>query len=429
MYDERADVTDTTEIVITKTQQDGLVSQANAANANSTPSMSNQLNTQILNNGGTQLGFISNSNTSGSTETGNIAYTQFFDETVNNTQNYFSLVESFIKKILETTNLGVYKQLSTEKQFSTGSLNTFDTPVTNVNILGKFVSYDKYILDLTNELTNNVNTNTDFLTTALSLNNVSQSDIMAVKTNFINQISIQSSDVIGKISSQIQGISNSQATNNQSYRKLDLICSATDGKITPLGVPYVYTLTGLPDGASDTLSTIRVDYIKLASDIQSYYNLLVSNDIILTNTTVNTTFTPISNQNITGSVNRFFTLFCNQVIDDNQRQSLIEKLCVNLMSSTVDLTKTVVAKTINDLSIPFQVEKNAELDKFNLFFDSPDYTIYKNYNPLSLRGKTRDFTYTNAGTTSTQINNVKNLYSNVNVNLDKTTYNGKIIFS
>ena len=429
MYDERADVTDTTEIVITKTQQDGLVSQANAANANSTPSMSNQLNTQILNNGGTQLGFISNSNTSGSTETGNIAYTQFFDETVNNTQNYFSLVESFIKKILDTTNLGVYKQLSTEKQFSTGSLNTFDTPVTNVNILGKFVSYDKYILDLTNELTNNVNTNTDFLTTALSLNNVSQSDIRAVKTNFINQISIQSSDVIGKISSQIQGISNSQATNNQSYRKLDLICSATDGKITPLGVPYVYTLTGLPDGASDTLSTIRVDYIKLASDIQSYYNLLVSNDIILTNTTVNTTFTPISNQNITGSVNRFFTLFCNQVIDDNQRQSLIEKLCVNLMSSTVDLTKTVVAKTINDLSIPFQVEKNAELDKFNLFFDSPDYTIYKNYNPLSLRGKTRDFTYTNAGTTSTQINNVKNLYSNVNVNLDKTTYNGKIIFS
>jgi hypothetical protein len=67
------------------------------------------------------------------------------------------------------------------------------------------------------------------------------------------------------------------------------------------------------------------------------------------------------------------------------------------------------------------------------FFSSPDYLIYQNYNPQvsnqSIKGKTRNFTYTNAGATSTQIENLKNLYSAVNVNLDKTTYNGKIIFS
>ena len=435
MYDERADATDTTDIesyVIGNTES-SLASQANAALANSTPSMTNQLNTQNLNNGGTQLGFITNSNTSGGTETGNIEYGKFFNDNVNNTQNYFNLVESFIKKIIETTNLGVYKQLSSEKLFSVGSLNSLDTPVTGVNILGKFVNYDYYIITLANELTAEINNSTDFLTTALILNNVSQSDIRAVKTNFINEISKQSSDIINKISNEIQAISNSQATNYQSYRKLDLICSATDGKITSVGSPYVYTLTGLPDGSSDTLSTIRIDYIKLASDIQSYYNLLLSNNIILTNTTNNTTFTPISSQNITGSVNRFYTLFSNQIINSSQRESLINKLCNNLMSSTVNLTKTVVDKTINDLLGSFQEEKNAELEKFNSFFSSPDYLIYQTYNPQvsnqSIKGKTRNFTYTNEGTTSTQIDNLKNLYSAVNVNLDKTTYNGKIIFS
>ena len=103
------------------------------------------------------------------------------------------------------------------------------------------------------------------------------------------------------------------------------------------------------------------------------------------------------------------------------------------MSSTSNLTKTVVANTINNLVIPFQTEKNAELNKINSFFTSPDYIIYQNYNPQvanqSIVGKNRNFTYTNLGTTSTQTNNVKNLYSNVNVNLDNTTYNGKIIFS
>jgi hypothetical protein len=159
----------------------------------------------------------------------------------------------------------------------------------------------------------------------------------------------------------------------------------------------------------------------------------LSNNIILTNTTNNTTFTPISSQNITGSVNRFYTLFSNQIINSSQRETLINNLCNNLMSSTVTLTKTVVAKTINDLLGPFQEEKNAELEKFNSFFSSPDYLIYQNYNPQvsnqSIKGKTRNFTYTNAGATSTQIENLKNLYSSVNVNLDKTTYNGKIIFS
>ena len=214
---------------------------------------------------------------------------------------------------------------------------------------------------------------------------------------------------------------------------MDLICSSTDGKITPIGSPYVYTLTGLPDGVSDSLSTIRIDYIKLASEIATFWGLLVSNDIILTSTNKSTTFTPISNQNITGSVNRFYTLFSNQIINKSQRDSLINNLCINLMSSTVNLTKTVVTKTINDLVSSFQNEKTAELEKFNSFFNSSGYLRYKEFNPQvsnqSIKGKTRNFTYTNVGATSTQIENLKNLYSKVNVNLDKTTYNGKIIFN
>lgn len=435
MYDERAEATDLTDLesFIIGNRESSIVSQANAQAANSTPSMTNQLNTQVNNNGGTQAGFISQSTTNNGVETGTLLYNELFDNTVTYTQNYFNTVENFAKQFVELTNYGVYKQASTEKQFVTGSLNSLDTPVTNVKILGKLVNYDKYMLNVGNNLTSEVDSGIDFLTLALTNNNVTSADIRAVKTNFITKISQQVSDVTVKIASLIQTTSNSQSSIYQNYRKLDLICSATDGKITSAGAPYVYTLTGLPDGVSDTLTTIRTDYIKIASDIQTYYNLLESQGIILNPTSATTTFTPISSENLSGSYNTFFTLFCNTILDDNQRNKLIDDLSLNLFSSTSDLTKSIIRSTINGLVTPFRTEKNAELQKLNSFFDSQDYLIYRNYNPQvnnqSLVGKTRNFSYTSAGSTSTQNDNLKNLYSNVNVNLDKTTYNGKIIFS
>jgi hypothetical protein len=434
VYDERADATDDTNVesFILSNQQSSNISQANAAFANSTPSMSNQLNTQITNNGGTQAGNITNSQTSGGVETGTLLYGGLFDNTVVYTQNYFNNIESFVTKIVQTTNYGVYKQVSSEKQFVTGSLNSLDTPVTNVKILGKMVNYNNYLLNVANELSTEITNGTDFLISALIVNNVSTSDIRAVRANYISQVSNQVNNIISKISSQIQSVSNTQVGIYQNYRKLDLICSATDGKITSLGSPYVYTLTGLPDGASDTLTSIRTDYIKLASDVQSYYTLLNSNDIIIDVTTPSTTFTPISSQNIAGNLNRFFTLFCNEIIDNNSRQSLINNLTLNLVSDTVQLTKSIVETTINGLVSSFTVEKNAQTNKVDTFFNSPDYLSYKNYNPQvsnqSIVGKTRNFSYTSAGATPTQNENLKNLYSNVNVNLDKTTFNGKIIF-
>ena len=435
MYDERAEATDLTDLesFIIGNQESSIVSQANAQAANSTPSMSNQLNTQINNNGGTQAGFINQSTTNNGVETGTILYNELFDNTVTYTQNYFNTIENFTKQFIELTNYGVYKQASTEKQFITGTLNSLDTPVNNVKILGKFVNYDKYILNVGNNLTSEVDASIDFLTIALVSNNITSADIRMVKTNFIVKISQQVSNITVKIASLIQTTSNLQSSIYQNYRKLDLICSATDGKITSAGAPYVYTLTGLPDGVSDTLTTIRTDYIKIASDVQSYYNLLENQNIILDVSSGSTTFVPVSSENLTGSLNTFFTLFCNIVLNDNDRNKLIDDLCLNLSSSTSELTKSIVRTTIDGLITSFKTEKNTELQKFNSFFDSQDYLIYKNYNPQvanqSLVGKTRNLSFTSGGPTSTQTENLKNLYSNVNVNLDKSTYNGKIIFS
>ena len=434
MYDERAEETDITDLesIVLSNNQQSLSSQANAANANSTPSMTNQLNTQILNIGGTQSGLISNSTYNGGIETGNLLYTELFNNTVSSTQNYFNTIENFVKEFVSGNNWGIYKQVSSEKKFTTGSFNSLDTPVTNVNILGKLINSQKYLLDVANELINEIENNTDFLTTQLILANVTQSDIRAVKNNFKQKINDQLNEISSQIPNRLQQISNSQSQMLQIYRKMDLICSATDGKINSAGSPYVYTISGLPDGTSDTLTSIRTDYIKIASDIQSFYNLLNSEEIIIDIVTPSTSFTPISNVTFNSSINKFYTLFSNVIINSALRESLINSLTQFLFSSSVNVTKSTVAQTINGLEKDFITEKNAETQKVDDFFSSENYLIYRNYNPQvsnqSIKGKQRNFTYTTAGATPTQQNNLKNLYSNVNVNLDKSTYNGKIIF-
>ncbi len=394
--------------------------------------MTNQLSTQILNIGGTQSGVISNSVYNGGIETGNLLYTELFDNTVTSTQSYFNTIENFVKEFINISNWGVYTQVSSEKKFTTGSFNSLDTPVTNVSILGKLVNYQKYLSDVANELINEIENGTDFLTTQLVLANVTQSDIRAVKNNFKQQINDQLNKISSQIAGKLQQVSNTQAQILQIYRKMDLICSATDGKINSAGSPYVYTITGLPDGTSDTLTSIRTDYIKIASDIQSFYNLLNSEGIIIDVITPSTSFTPISNVTFNSSVNKFYTLFSNVVIDSTERETLINSLTQFLFSSSVNVTKSTVAQTINGLEKDFKDEKNAETQKVTNFFSSENYLIYQNYNPQvsnqSIKGKQRNFTYTTAGATSGQQTNLKDLYSSVNVNLDKTTYNGKIIF-
>jgi len=435
MYDERSVSTDTTELTtIVETLKTPLSTlQGIAGQPSNNTIASNQATTQNPTEGGVTIGLITQSTQSNGSETGTINYKSFFDGNVDSTQNYFNLVESFITSIISDTNYGVFKQIYSNRTFNNGSLNSLQSPISDVKILGKFNDYSKYIDDVTSAYITEVENNTDFISQYLLLNNVSANDLRIVTSNLKSKAQTQKNKILNLISNKSQSIAVNQSEIYQGYRKMDLICDATDGKIATYGAPIIYTNTGILVGTSDTLTDIRNDYTKIANDIKDYYNLLLSKNLILEITTPSVYFTPLTSLSPTGSVNLFFTLFANDIIDETTRNEFIQYVSSNLLGQTLPQTTDKVRTSVNSVVGSFNEEKNAENSLVNNTFNSNEYKFFKEYNPqvnnVSIKGKNRDFTFTSIGASDIQKSNLSDVYKNVNINNDNSTYNGKKYFN
>jgi hypothetical protein len=438
MYDERSVSTDTTQLTAIVDSTKSILTtlqtlQGIAAQPSNNLISSNQATIQNPTDGGVTIGLITESNQSNGSETGTISYKSFFDGNVDSTQSYFNLVESFIKSIISDTNYGVFKQLYSDRKFNNGSFNSLQSPINNVKIIGKFNDYSKYIDDVTSAYITEVENNTDFITQYLITNNVSANDLRIVTSNLKAKAQTQKNKILNLISNKSQSIAVSQSEIYQGYRKMDLICDATDGKLATYGTPIIYTNTGVIVGTSDTLTDIRNDYTKIANDINDYYSYLLSKNLILEITTPNVYFTPLTTLSSTGSINLFFTLFANDIINDTTRNEFIQYVSSNLLSQTLPQTVDKVSVAVNSVVSSFNTEKNAQNLLVNDTFNSNEYKFFKTYNPqvnnVSIKGRDRDFTFTSIGATNVQKTNLSDVYKNVNINNDNSTYNGKKYFN
>jgi hypothetical protein len=437
MYDERAIPTDTTNLTKILKGDESLGTNLkllqNAANQTNNQNLaSNQATNQNPTDGGNFVGNVSESTNTNGVLTGTIQYKNLVDLTVDNTQNYMNLVQSFITSTVNEYNYGVLTQLYNERLFDNGSLNTLQAPVTDVKILGKFNNYSNYITSVMSALITDIDNGTDMLTLYLISKNVPNNEIRIVQSNFKNACQSRKNTILQGIGSKIQSISNTQSEIYQIYRRMDLVCDETDGKLNPNGSVYAITNTTEPYESTDTLTDIRTDYTKIANDIKDYYSLLLTNNIIIEPVVSTLYFTPFTSYNPTGSMNLFFTLFSNDFTNNKPIENLSNLLTQDFIPIS-ESTRTKVLLYLNSILPSINDEKQAQINYINNFFTGEDYLIYNSYNPQvdgnSVKGKDRDFTFTSAGSTSIQQENVSNIYKNVNIDSNQSTYNGKKYFN
>lgn len=437
MYDERSIPTDTTKLTAIINGEDSLSSNLrtlqNLSNQTNNQNLaSNQATNQNPTDGGNFIGNVSESTNTNGVLTGTIQYKNLVDFAVDNSQNYMNLVESFITSVTKEYNYGVLTQIYNERLFNNGTFNSLQGPVSDVKILGKFNNYPNYITSVMSALITEIDNGNDMLTVYLLSKNVPQNEIRIVQSNFKAACQNRKNTILQGIGSKIQSITNQQSEIYQIFRRMDLVCDATDGKLNSNGSIFALTNTGEPYGTSDTLTDIRTDYTQIANDFKSYYSLLLSNNLIIEPAVSTLYFTPFTSYNSTGGLNLFFTLFSNDFTDNQSIENLKNFLTQNY-TPVNENTKTKVLTYLNSISQSIIDEKNAQTTYVNNFFTSQSYLIYKNYNPqvdgVSVKGKDRDFTFTSAGSTSNQQTNVSNIYKNVNVDNNQSTYNGKKYFN
>ena len=437
MYDERSIPTDTTNLTAIITGEDSLGSNLrtlqNLSNQTNNQNLaSNQATNQNPTDGGNFIGNVSESTNTNGVLTGTIQYKNLVDSSVDNSQNYMNLVESFITSVTKEYNYGVLTQIYNERLFNNGTFNSLQGPVSDVKILGKFNNYSNYITSVMSALITEIDNGTDILTVYLLSKNVPQNEIRIVQSNFKAACQNRKNTILQGIGSKIQSITNQQSEIYQIFRRMDLVCDSTDGKLNSNGSIFALTNTGEPYGTSDTLTDIRTDYTQIANDFKSYYSLLLSNNLIIEPAVSTLYFTPFTSYSSTGGLNLFFTLFSNDFTDNQSIENLKNFLTQNY-TPVSENTKTKVLTYLGSISQSIIDEKNAQTTYVDNFFTGQSYLIYKNYNPqvdgVSVKGKDRDFTFTSSGPTSNQQTNVSNIYKNVNIDNNQSTYNGKKYFN
>jgi hypothetical protein len=205
------------------------------------------------------------------------------------------------------------------------------------------------------------------------------------------------------------------------------VCFSGDGKINQNGTPFVVNLTGTTENDSNTMSQLSTDYSVIWSDLKNYYNLMVSNRLIIESLPGNgfSADTPIM-QSIHQQV--FYTLFSDDILDAFKIQTFITNLCQNITSNSF---QNHIADIVADLATRYDIEQRNSLP---INWSSSVFNYYKNYNPVdifdgkSLKEKERKMTYSSQNISQNYTEELKKIYSSVNSNENQSTFNGKKTF-
>lgn len=421
MYDERADSTEDT------TKLDDTLFNAIVL-AEPLPTI-NDL--QSIPDANKTIGDIVTTIPSGDTQTGTIQYKNFFDNFVTATQDYFNTTLNFIGDSINNYNFGIYAQMTFDRNYTVGDIDLSGS--TNAGkIYGKPSQLSENLTKVANQLKSDIDDGTETIIKALiDANGLGVLDVNRVKNNYKNLIDTKINNSFSNVSSDFQIYANKQADYIQNIRKLNsVIGGQLDGKILANGVPKGYLIS--------IDSKFSEDYSIVCSGLTSFYDLLTTNQFIPSNTNAPYFgFTSLAAEGIGGitanSNNLLFTLFYDDLKDGTKQQQFINSLTTNLIPNTSGSVISIVTQTTSNITTTLNSWNTAIVQSFTTFKDKPEVNQYINYNPTnngeSVKGVERLFNYDTAGVLPNQVDNLRELFSQVNSNYNYTTYNGKKTFN
>jgi hypothetical protein len=221
----------------------------------------------------------------------------------------------------------------------------------------------------------------------------------------------------------------------QTFRKLDLVINKIDGYKLDTGEFKVYSLdNNISETPGDVFGKMKEIYpIEIAKQLTDYNNDIKSSNII--NPSViedkGKDFIP-QNTNLFKQPNdefnrRFYMVMSDVFVDKNKYDTFVESLLTDQVNGNSDLVK-LIKETCESLRAQYIQEYDSEKKIFTTFESSDTYNKYKNFKIDEFNTKVR-YTTQKDNTTKDKRKLLKNTYSDLNVNKDRKTFNGKITFN
>jgi hypothetical protein len=266
--------------------------------------------------------------------------------------------------------------------------------------------------------------------------------IPLVKDNLKKYIQDLKSEFSSGIATNVQELTTLQENYIQIIRKLNVVTDKLDGKILETNVPRMYqispTILEAPE-TGDSYTELIDDYIKLVAvfeDNPNGFNTILYDFYLAFRETYNDGDFRIIEENLFNSKSDklFYMVMARIITDKNKKIQFIDSIIkgeeLKTWNSPVRLTNKF-EKIVNDLDSDYSKELRKEekifkdLRKDKKFKDLLDGLSDDMYEP----GKPRKFNYTTAVDLTAEQSKIQDLYKTVNVNTDKTTFDGKITFN
>jgi hypothetical protein len=427
IYDERATATESTEARDKYMVEKILANQPKVTTAN--------VVNQIPKRGGEAIGTIS-----GETD---IDYTKFVNDYWNSTKEYFDAYINTNATIGKNYNIGILDLLFTERDYSTGTAEF--TPVIEVPIYGKPSNVEDKLDKLFNKVNGDISQRNDPFMQLVIANDqsITNGDKREIENKLKEYVTGIKPDFITNVSNSVNDLVLLQQDYIQYIRKANLVLSKTDGIMNSNNEPDVYDISGVTDSFTQ-LQT----YLKKITDKHIEFNvakgIVMVEDCLYLNEEdfykkISSTFIDgntstadlITARNQSGLMtnepaNRFYQVMANIFNDENSRNELKTFILNGQYGNIQEVTK-VVDKATTGCSDRFNGYTEINKKRYDGIKTNPRYLeLIKS--PIEDTVKF-GLTYTKVSGTSQQKKNIKELYSNVNVNNKEKTFDGKIKFN
>ena len=366
-------------------------------------------------------------------------------------QEYFKTYYDSLYKLNEDYGYGALAIANKNKNYTKGKVSEFTNDKADCVLYGKTNEYQTLIEKLTIQVKKDIEDSKDPFLSQLSQQQYGMTlkQKRELQEKLINVVTQRQTAILNIILNNTSGLVKIQEELNYILRQMDVISSKVDGSMGPSNEPLVYDLSGdtFFDTASETsiIGLYVVNQNSVKNTINNYEKDL--SDYLLSGDKYNTTTSTIDNgsgckfnvpkydgQSVqyftTCEDNRFYTLNSQLFTNSEYFTTLVNDLTggnevkqnevlINGIKKIADDLKGEYTDITTQLKDFFNKQiKDSELYKTATTWKIPDGTI-----------KTCKYVYPAVGDLDEKKKKIKDLYSNSNLNDDKTTFNGKVTFN
>jgi outer membrane protein OmpA-like peptidoglycan-associated protein len=435
IYDERATATEDT------SKMDQYVVQKITS---ALPTVSSQEAANIVNNvqpkkGGSTIGVIASE-----TE---MDYTTILTSLQDGLQGYFKAYYDAISKINTDYNFGALQIALQEKSYTEGDLSEYTNDKVKTTLYGKSNNYQEYVENLIKEVKKDIEQNDDPILSTLKgvsqMTNKIKRELEDKLQAYATQRQQPMLDVIVNNTSNITKVTTDL---NFIFRQLDVVSDKLDGDLGSNNEPNAYDLSGDtffgPATTDGTLANLFTK--KVPETITKFEKLLESYKIISKDGFFNPRKSTIENGSGCKFVvnnkayfgsngdcpwNRFYIamspLFTKEQSFTEFVNDLVSGPEIKNNQTIIDLVKKA-CNNVKDDYIPFQKEWT---DTFTNIEKSQDYVTVTTFKLPDAQIKKCNFKTPATDNVNQKNKKLKDLYSSVNLNDNKKTFNGKVTFN